>query len=385
MHLTLHLTTSCNMRCSYCYAPPRPGPSMSEAVAFRALEFGARSSTRSCGIVFFGGEPLLQADLIRATVLQARSLSRSGAVPFHFKVTTNGLLLDDAFLEFAVEHDVMVAVSIDGAQAVHDLHRRLPDGSGTHAAVQGNLRQLLRCKPYSNVIMVINPDTAQSLSASVRALIDLGCRYLIVSLNYAAAWTDTHLQQLEAQLRLLAQDYVEWTRAGRKFYLSPFEVKIASHVDGPGFLRDRCELARRQISVDPEGNLFPCVQFTRAGPASSWRIGHLDSGIDAVALARVRASSKEEKEPCARCAIRHRCHHTCGCLNWQSTGDVNEVSPVLCRYERMLVEIADDVGAQLYRERDPHFLHKHYNAAWPVLSLLEDHDAGQTPNRPAVE
>jgi uncharacterized protein len=77
--------------------------------------------------------------------------------------------------------------------------------------------------------------------------------------------------------------------------------------------------------------------------------------------------------PCTDCAIERRCSHTCGCLNWQSTSNVNTVSPVLCRSEQMLVRIADEIGALLYRERDPHFLHKHYNPAYSLLSLLEEH------------
>ena len=88
--------------------------------------------------------------------------------------------------------------------------------------------------------------------------------------------------------------------------------------------------------------------------------------------ARIRAESEREKEPCHACALRTRCSHTCGCLNWQTTGTVTEVSPVLCHHERMLIPIADRVGRILYRERNPLFLHKHYNASWSVLSLLED-------------
>ena len=69
---------------------------------------------------------------------------------------------------------------------------------------------------------------------------------------------------------------------------------------------------------------------------------------------------------------RARCNNTCGCLNWQATGTINQVSPVLCRYEQMMMPIADRVAERLYRKRDPIFLHKHYNAAYPILSLLED-------------
>jgi uncharacterized protein len=372
MHLTLHLTRACNMRCSYCYAPPRADAGMSFEVGRKALELGARITDGSCGIVFFGGEPLLKRDLIRRLVDEGRAMDQRGRGRFHFKLTTNGLLLDEPFLEFAVDHDVLVAMSFDGVPEAHDRYRRLPGGEPTFDRLLPKLRLLLAARPYASVLMVVNPDTACCLAESVAFLLDEGCHYLIVSLNYAGPWTETELDELERQYRRLGELYVEWTRAGRKFYLSPFEVKLASHVKGPDACKDQCHLGVRQISVDPQGHLYPCVQFTSAGPMSRWRIGHIDAGIDEPARERLREESEQEKEPCGKCAIRARCNNTCGCRNWQTTGSVTRVSPVLCRHEQMLLPIADGVAAVLYAERNPLFLHKHYNVAYPVLSLLED-------------
>ena len=360
------------MRCDYCYAPPRAGRAMSESVAGEALELAARIHDGSCGIVFFGGEPLLHKDLIENTVARAREMERRQAGRFHFKLTTNGLLLDDAFLAFALRHDVLVAMSCDGVQPAHDAHRRLPDGSPSFDALLPRLQRLLEVRPYASVLMVVNPDTAEYLSQSVEFLLDLGCRYLIVSLNYVADWDDDDMGVLEHEYGRLAKRYVEWTRAGRKFYLSPFEVKLSSHINRHCYQKERCELAQRQLSVDPEGYLYPCVQFPRAGRDSEWCIGSVHDGIDERLRRAIVALSEEEKEPCRRCAINQRCRNTCGCLNWQATGDINRISPVLCRHEQVLVRMADRIGEQLYRRRDPHFIHKHYNSAYPVLSLLED-------------
>ena len=378
MHLTLHLTRACNLRCAYCYSPPRPGPAMTLQTGRRALELGARLNQGSCGIVFFGGEPLLCKDLIRALVAEARAMEARGEGRFHFKLTTNGLLLDDAFLQFALEQDIVIAMSLDGVREAHDRYRRLPDGSPSFDRLLPKVRMLLSVRPYASVLMVVNPDTAPMLTDSVCFLLDQGCRYLIVSLNYAGPWTEADLDQLQRQYERLGDLYVEWTREGRKFYLSPFEVKLSSHIQGEEVCKEHCELGIRQISVDPQGYLFPCVQFTAAGPQSRWCIGDVVSGIDESKRARLRGESQREKEPCARCAIRRRCNNTCGCLNWQTTGTVAQVSPVLCGHERMLTPIADRVGETLYGERNPLFLNKHYNPAYPVLSFLEDNLPGGT-------
>jgi uncharacterized protein len=342
-------------------------------VGRRAVDLARRlNGDRPCGLIFFGGEPLLQKDLMREVVDYARHLERAGAPPFHFKITTNGLLLDEEFLEFAGREDLLIALSCDGDRDVHDRHRRRPDGSPSFDLVRARLAALLAARPYSSVIMVVNPDTAAQLDESAAYLVEAGCRYLIMALNYAADWSEPSLADTEAAYRRLAGRYVEWTRAGRKFYLSPFEVKLSSHINAHCFDRERCDLGRRQLSVDPEGYVFPCVQFPRAGKGSRWCVGHVDRGLDEAARDALWREATAEKDPCGRCDLQRRCSHTCSCLNWQTTGATNRVSPVLCRHERLLTELADEIGRTLYGERNALFLHKHYNAGYPVLSLLED-------------
>lgn len=377
MHLTLHLTRACNLRCSYCYAPPKSDAGMTFDTGRDALRFGVKVTDGSCGIVFFGGEPLLHKDLIRDLVAEARAMERKGEGRFHFKLTTNGLLLDEAFLRYAMEEDILVAMSLDGVRESHDRYRRLPDGSPSFDRLLPKLRMLISARPYASVLMVVNPDTVRWLTESISFLLAEGCRYLVVSLNYAGPWAEAELEELARQFERLGDLYIEWTRQGRKFYLSPFEVKLSSHIQGEDSCKEHCELGIRQISVDPQGHLFPCVQFTAAGPESRWCIGNVVSGIDEAKRNQLREESQDEKEPCRECSIRQRCHNTCGCLNWQTTGTVSRVSPVLCRYEQMVIPIADRIGETLYGEQNVLFLNKHYNPAYSMLSLLEDMKASK--------
>ena len=372
MHLTLHLTRSCNMGCHYCYSPPRPGEGMSLKVGSRALEWGLQHNHGACGIVFFGGEPLVEKETLLALVELGRAIEARDRGLFHFKITTNGLLMDDAFLETAERQQMMIAMSFDGVRAAHDAHRRLAGGGGSYDLLLPRLKALLAAKPYSSIIMVVNPDTAQHLAESAEFLVDLGVRYLIISLNYAADWTAEHLEMLRAQYTRLARLYARWSRDGRKFYLSPIEVKLSSHINQDCFEKERCDLGARQLSVDPEGNLYPCVQFVKAGPQSRWCVGSVFSGLDTDRLRSLNEESHREKPACADCALKPRCGHTCSCLNWQTSGDITQVSPVLCQHEQMLIDISDRLGNLLYRRRDSRFIQKHYNPAYPLLSLMED-------------
>jgi uncharacterized protein len=390
MNLTLHLTTRCPLRCDYCYVrPDTVAPrDMSLDTAVLAIELAARRSPDQCGVVFFGGEPLLLAARIREIVAWCRRRETRLPTRFHFKVTTNGIPLDDAFLEFAVAEDVFIALSLDGLAAAHDAHRVTEDREPTHAIIAGRARALLARRPYAPVMMTVAPDTVHLYAASVAHLLDLGFRYVIASLDYAGSWSDRALRTLRHEYWTLAGLYEAWTRQERKFYFSPFEVKLASHIHGGDYARERCELGLRQISVAPDGLLYPCVQFARDGSDTTFSIGDVRAGFDEEKRSAFAAVAAADHEACRACAIEARCNHTCGCLNWQATGRLDRVSPVLCEHERLLVPIVDRLGARLYGRRSAIFVQKHYNAMYPLLSLIEDDaDGGQASNKtpPGVE
>ena len=139
--MTLHLTDRCNLTCRYCYA--RHGTTdMNFETAIAAIEKCATGP--NCGIIFFGGEPLLCQPLIWRIMdwCEARQPGK-----FHYKVTTNGTLLDEAFLYEAVRRGLHVALSHDGAREAHDAFRTWSDGSGTFAAAEAALARLLERRP----------------------------------------------------------------------------------------------------------------------------------------------------------------------------------------------------------------------------------------------
>jgi uncharacterized protein len=128
----------------------------------------------------------------------------------------------------------------------------------------------------------------------------------------------------------------------------------------------------RQISVAPDGTLYPCVQFAANGGDSAYAIGHVRTGIDESARSALYRANAEEKSTCVKCAIRTRCNHHCGCLNRQATGRLDRASPVLCAHERIVLPVADKLATSLFNRRNPMFIQKHYNELYPLVSLVED-------------
>jgi len=329
----------------------------------------ANTTGQGIGIIFFGGEPLLRADLIRKIVRHTRELATSAGRHFHYKITTNGSLLDETFLTDEATRDIFVALSLDGIRQAHDAHRISSSGEGTFAQLEEKAALLLHHKPYAPVMAVVNPDTVQYYAQSVRHLFERGFRYLIFSLNYAATWDERDLKRLAGQYEQLARWYEAETLRESKFYFSPFEVKIGSHVRPGSCARERCELGRKQISVAPNGGIFPCVQFVGD---DAYRIGDVHTGIDESKRQSLYQETNREAAVCSGCGIRSRCNHYCGCLNRQSTGSVHQVSPVLCAHERILIPIADRLGERLFKQRSALFVQKHYNDYFPLISLAED-------------
>jgi uncharacterized protein len=378
MHLTLHLTGACNLRCRYCYAAPHAGGSMTLETAQAAIALARAELQRtgqndqSLGVIFFGGEPLLQRSLIQDIVRHCRTVEADTGQLFHFKITTNGTLLDEAFLTDPATSEIFVALSHDGVAAAHDANRVNLDGKGTFQRLEPIIDLLLRHRPYAPVMLTVTPAMVMHYADSVAYLFDRGFHYLICSLDYGGAWTPRALQTLASQYRRLAAWYERLTLREEKFYFSPFEVKIASHVFPGSCRRDRCELGKRQISVAPNGRLYPCVQFVGDGTDDIYCIGDVNSGIDESARERLFIMNGEEKADCADCAIRERCNHFCGCLNRQSTGRIDRVSPTLCAHERIVLPIADRLAARLFKRRSAMFIQKHYNELFPLISLVED-------------
>ena len=367
MHYTLHMTSRCNLRCDYCYVS-HGGDDMTPATARAAVDLAGREA-KQAGLIFFGGEPLLLRDLITETVVYARSRERKGGCRYFFKITTNGLLLDDSFLDFAGCENMFIALSIDGVEEAHDAHRKDASGQGSYKRVADSARRLLAVKPYSPALMTIRPDTLPLYAAGVEALFSMGFTYVIASLDYSASWTDAHLPELERQYKLISELYERKTLNEDKFYFSPFEVKISSHVNSRTYCHERCELGLRQLSVGSDGTLYPCVQFV--GDAV-FALGDVCRGVNEEARKALYSRNEIEKEGCAQCAIRARCNHYCACLNRQATGSIDEISPMLCAHERIVLPIADELAERLYSRGSAIFIQKQYNEFYPMLSLAED-------------
>lgn len=348
MNFTFHLTEQCNMDCAYCIREKR-SRRMSEETLKAACDL-AFSKGNSAGICFFGGEPLLERGLIEKALDYCQQLSSETGKPFYCKMTTNGTLLDEAFLCRAKKAGMNIGISFDGLG--QDISRRYADGRGSFADMERIAKMLLRKLPDSYAMLTLSPDAVHQYADSIKYLYDLGFRKITATIAYGwrVKWTEAHLEILKEELMKLTDFYGERIRRGEYFFFSPFDSKIRECISGMN-PSERCHLGFRQMPVSVNGKLYACTQFIGD---DAYCLGDVFNGIDtAKQISLAKRSSMPES--CRTCALNKRCTNSCGCMNRMETGNENEVSPLQCAYERMLIAVCDELAEALFQENPERF------------------------------
>ncbi|MGM0597501.1 MAG: radical SAM protein [Myxococcota bacterium] len=375
MKAILHLTPACNLACNYCYAAKELEQKMSLETAKKAVDFVFKHGQNSACISFFGGEPLLRWDLIKKTTFYAEQKSKETGKPIFFRMSTNGILFDEDILKFCRKHKILFAISLDGNQQAHDKHRITTDNQGTWQIIDEKLDLILKYNPHTVVGSVISPDTIKELPASLEYMWERGIRYLAHSPDFTnPRWTPELLDELENSYRQMAQFYLARSKENKFFFFTLFDEKIKYHARGGLKPGDVCDFGVKKISVAPDGNIFPCVRFVSDEPdAKKYLIGNVYKGFNPKRQ-RLINKNRQPRPQCIQCDFNGRCSNYCGCTNWQTTGDILKVSPLLCAHERMLIPIADEIGKILWQEKNKAFLAKHYDIDENHFPLINSYD-----------
>jgi uncharacterized protein len=361
MQLTLHVTNQCNIRCKYCFVE-LGAERMSLDVAKAAVALGM-GGTNTTGILFYGGEPLLERQLIYDTVAHTQAIKNETGHNFFYKMTTNGVLLDEEFLEFSRKVNLTIGFSHDGP--AQDDCRVFPNGEGTADILAEKIPLLLEYQPYAVAMSVIDPSTVHKAAKIVKFLQRSGFKYITLNMNYdpAAPWTREHIATLEREYTKIADMYVRLTKAEEKFYLSAIDVKILSHLKGEKYHSDRKQMSKNQPSVAPNGKIY---LGSRHLNEAEFQIGDVFEGMDTARHDSLCEKGDDIPPECRECVILSRCNY--------AYGSMGDISPFQCAHEQIITPIADRAAEELFRQKSAMFIHKHYNDMYPVISLAEEMD-----------
>lgn len=378
MRIALFLNHACNLRCAYCYNGEKFNRRMPWDIARRCVDLALSDHRPRSQVSFFGGEPLLEMGLVRRVVGYAEKLAAERERKVRFVMTTNGTLLRGERLQFLLDHNFHVGVSLDGVREAHDAYRLYPSGRSSHARVSANLAAAVKRYPALEVIAVVDPMNVHLVDRSFDYLFDLGARDMTFNINYEADWTDEACDALEAAFERLGDRYLVRMRAGCDFSVNPIDAKIITRLKEGYSFSDRCDFGCEEIAVSPTGRFYPCERLVGTDDDPKVQIGDIWSGVDKARRDRLRDAKNRTPADCAGCALQDRCMFWCGCVNYASTGRVDGVTGELCFMEQLFIRVADRVASALYQERNPVFLEKYYLSAGSALMRREARDASPT-------
>ena len=356
MNISLILTKQCNLRCRYCFET-HENVFMSGETALRAIDMAVSDGSRSVGVSFFGGEPLLCKPLIYQCVEYSKQFP---GVKFNWNMTTNGLLLDEEFLQFACQEKIDVAMSHDGLMS--RVNRLDPGGKECLNRLDEKLRRLLRYRPGAFIMATVTPETAGMVYDSMKHLTGMGVRRfnLAIDARPCAGWDEDSMDLLSEQLGMLGNFILEKFREGEDVYFNPFEEKIlAITKDRPCHV---CRLGKRKPYIDWDGAVYPCIQF---GGVPEYRMGNVREGIDEGRRETIYQKSLQKPSFCQGCAMEKRCVNDCACLNFQQNGDMAQVSGEQCAWQRMLITRADEMARKMLETDEKHFARRYISPKHP--------------------
>lgn len=357
--LCLNVAHDCNLRCTYCFADEgeyrgRRGL-MSKEVGRAALDFLVRESgnRRNLEVDFFGGEPLMNFDVVKDVVAYGRELEKTHDKNFRFTLTTNGVLLNDDILAFCNREMGNLVLSLDGRRAVHDRMRPFQGGKGSYDRVLPNLLKAAESRNQTNYYVRgtftrHNKDFAED----VKHLAELGFRQISVEPVVADPADDYALRmedipELCEQYDALALYLLQKHREGEPFNFFHFNIDLE---EGPCIYKrlSGCGAGCEYLGVTPWGELYPCHQFVgREG----FLVGDVYEGIkDQDMQDAFKACNVYTRKECRDCFARLYCSGGCAANAYNFTGSLNGTYEVGCALQKKRIECAIMLQAAMSEE-----------------------------------
>ena len=347
--LCLHIAHDCNLACRYCFAEEGEYHGrralMSFEVGKKALDFliANSGSRRNLEVDFFGGEPLMNWQVVKDLVAYGREQEKLHNKKFRFTLTTNGVLLNDEVMEFCNREMGNVVLSVDGRKEVHDFMRPFRKGAGSYELVIPKFQKFAESRNQDKYY-VRGTFTHHNLDFSndVLHLADLGFKQISVEPVVAAdtedyAIREEDIPQIKEEYDKLAKEMIAREKAGKGFNFFHFMIDLTG---GPCVYKrlSGCGSGTEYLAVTPWGDLYPCHQFVGE---EKYLMGNVDDGIT---RPDIREEFKEcnvySKEKCRNCFAKFYCSGGCAANSYKFHGSINDAYDVSCELERKRVECA---------------------------------------------
>jgi len=347
--LCLHIAHDCNMCCKYCFAGEGEYSGdrslMSFEVGKRALDFliEQSGSRKNLEVDFFGGEPLLNFDVVKQLVAYARSIEKEKGKNFRFTLTTNGVLLNDEVMEWANKECYNVVLSLDGRKETNDRMRRTRNDKGTYDLILPKFQKMAKERNQQGYYIRgtythYNTDFAND----ILHLTDLGFEQLAMEpvvtdpkMDYALQESD--IPKLKDQYDLLAKEMCKRNREGKGFTFFHYMIDLEG---GPCIYKriSGCGVGTDYMAVTPWGDLYPCHQFVGD---EKFLLGNVFDGVKNTDIVNeFKLCNVYSREACQDCFAKLYCSGGCSANAYHTTGKITGTCDMSCELHRKRVENA---------------------------------------------
>ena len=347
--LCLHIAHTCNLRCAYCFAGQGKYHGeqalMSYEVGKRALDFLMENSgTRhNLEVDFFGGEPLMNFDVVKRLVAYARSVEKERGKHFRFTLTTNGMLIDDDVIDFSNREMSNVVLSLDGRREIHDRYRVDQAGNGSFDRIVPKFQKFVKARGDKSYYMRgtfthANPDFLKDIEEMLSlGFTELSMEPVVAAPNDPAALTEEDKPIVMEQYEQLAQLMRRRDKEGKPFTFYHYMIDLKG---GPCIYKriSGCGSGTEYMAVTPQGDLYPCHQFVGE---EKFKLGDIWRGVDNKATQEdFAACNVYAREECRDCWARLYCSGGCAANAYHATGSVRGVYAYGCDLFRKRLECA---------------------------------------------
>ena len=347
--LCLHIAHTCNLNCSYCFASQGKYHGeraiMSFEVGKRALDFLVENSgtRRNLEVDFFGGEPLMNFQVVKDLVAYARSIEKEKRKNFRFTLTTNGVLVDEDVIEWANRECSNVVLSLDGRKEIHDRFRVDYAGKGSWEKIVPKFQKFVEARGGKDYYMRgtfthANPDFLKD----IQTMLDLGFRELsmepvVCASGDPSGLTEEDLFIVMDQYEKLAELMLQKDKEGDPFTFYHYMIDLTG---GPCIYKriSGCGSGTEYMAVTPWGDLYPCHQFVGE---ERFKLGNIWDGVTNTQIQSEFAACNVYAHPeCRDCWARLYCSGGCAANAYHATGSVTGVYEDGCRLFRKRMECA---------------------------------------------
>lgn len=352
--LCLNVSHNCSLRCEYCFADGgsyhTKRMNMSKEVAFKAIDFLIeRSGTRhNLEVDFFGGEPLLNLDVVKETVNYARGKEKQYNKNFRFTITTNAFKLTDEDIDFFNKEMYNVVLSIDGRKEVHNCVRKTAKGEDSFDIIVANalnFRKKRGDKQYyiRGTFTALNKDFASdALYLNDLGFDQISLEPVVLPQSHRLAIKETDVPELVEQYEILAREYIKRRKTDKWFNFFHFMIDISG---GPCESKRLvgCGAGNEYLAISPNGNIYPCHQFDGK---QDYVIGNLLDGTFDESLPKKFAGCNLTTKPkCLKCWAKYYCSGGCAANSVNFCGNINEPYAITCELMKKRIECAIAIKA----------------------------------------